>query len=75
MMADPIVVMLVTGAAAGIGWVLGRRPRGFGLRSGAAPHLLPDPALDWLRRAHQATGVWITELDPKEEGPRRRSSR
>jgi diguanylate cyclase (GGDEF)-like protein len=35
-----------------------------------APHLLPDPALEWLRRAHRAIGVWITELDPNEEGPR-----
>lgn len=37
---------------------------------GVAPHLLPDPALHWLRRAHGALGVWVTELDPGEEGPR-----
>jgi diguanylate cyclase (GGDEF)-like protein len=35
-----------------------------------APHLLPDPALEWLRRAHRALGVWVSELDPSEEGPR-----
>jgi len=35
-----------------------------------APHLLPDPALEWLRRAHGALGVWVAEIDPDEEGPR-----
>jgi diguanylate cyclase (GGDEF)-like protein len=70
MTMDPVSLILVAGAAAWIGWIVGRRSGRFGLRSGAAPHLLPDPALDWLRRAHQAIGVWITELDPKEEGPR-----
>jgi diguanylate cyclase (GGDEF)-like protein len=52
------------------GWLLGRRQRGGGIHSGVSPHLLPDPALEWLRRAHRAVGVWITELDPGEEGPR-----
>ena len=33
------------------------------------PHLLPDPALEWLRRAYGAVGVWVSELDPREEGP------
>jgi len=28
---------------------------------GVAPHLLPDPALAWLRRATGATGVWTLE--------------
>lgn len=32
--------------------------------------LLPEPALGWLLRSHGALGVWITELDPSEEGPR-----
>jgi diguanylate cyclase (GGDEF)-like protein len=61
-----LALAALTGVA---GWKLGRRP-GLRLAAGAAPHLLPDPALDWLRRAHQAIGVWITELDPHEEGPR-----
>jgi len=53
-----------------IGWLIGRRQRSTRVRAGVAPHLLPDPALEWLRRAHRAVGVWITELDPGEEGPR-----
>jgi diguanylate cyclase (GGDEF)-like protein len=64
-----VVLLGVAAAAALAGWKLGRRPAG-SLATGAAPHLLPDPALDWLRRAHQAIGVWVTELDPHEEGPR-----
>jgi diguanylate cyclase (GGDEF)-like protein len=69
-MSSPVSLILVALIAALAGWVLGRRPGRFRLRAGTAPHLLPDPALDWLRRAHQAIGVWITELDPGEEGPR-----
>jgi diguanylate cyclase (GGDEF)-like protein len=69
-MTEPLVLALVAVAAAVAGWILGRRPQRFRLLPGTAPHLLPDPALDWLRRAHQAIGVWITELDPNEEGPR-----
>ena len=65
-----MVVLLLVLVAAGVGWFLGRRAMAPALRAGVAPHLLPDPALEWLRRAHQAVGVWITELDPKEEGPR-----
>ena len=52
------------------GWFLGRRYQPGRLRDSVAPHLLPDPALEWLRRAHRAVGVWITELDPGEEGPK-----
>ncbi|HEX6432905.1 MAG TPA: GGDEF domain-containing protein [Gemmatimonadales bacterium] len=63
------LVLLIVGAGV-LGWVLGRRTRESALRSGVAPHLLPDPALEWLRRANRALGVWITELDPGEEGPR-----
>ena len=65
-------LLVVAGAAiAGVaGWLAGRRQRDHGLRPGVSPHLLPDPALEWLRRAHRAVGVWITELDPGEEGPR-----
>lgn len=68
-MTEPLVLILVAIAGA-TGWFLGRRQRGGGVRSGVSPHLLPDPALEWLRRAHHAIGVWITELDPGEEGPR-----
>ena len=39
------------------------------LAGGVGPHLLPDPALEWLRRAYGALGVWVAELDPREEGP------
>jgi diguanylate cyclase (GGDEF)-like protein len=64
------VVLLIAGAAAVAGWLLGRRAARATVRAGVSPHLLPDPALEWLRRAHRAIGVWITELDPQEEGPR-----
>jgi diguanylate cyclase (GGDEF)-like protein len=52
------------------GWALGRRPGAPRLAPGVGPHLLPDPALEWLRRSHGALGVWLAELDPGEEGPR-----
>jgi diguanylate cyclase (GGDEF)-like protein len=68
-MTEPLVLVLV--AIAGIaGWLLGRRQRRHATHPGVSPHLLPDPALEWLRRAHGAIGVWITELDPSEEGPK-----
>jgi diguanylate cyclase (GGDEF)-like protein len=63
------LVLLALGAGV-LGWFLGRRLPQRTMRSGVAPHLLPDPALEWLRRAHRAIGVWITQLDPSEEGPR-----
>ena len=63
------LLLLIVGAGV-LGWFLGRRKAVSALRPGVAPHLLPDPALEWLRRAHRALGVWITELDPGEEGPR-----
>jgi diguanylate cyclase (GGDEF)-like protein len=69
MMTSLALVLLIVGAGV-LGWFLGRRKTASVLRSGVAPHLLPDPALEWLRRAHRALGVWITELDPGEEGPR-----
>jgi diguanylate cyclase (GGDEF)-like protein len=65
-----LVVVAVAAIAGVTGWIVGRRQRQNGLRPGVSPHLLPDPALEWLRRAHGAVGVWITELDPGEEGPR-----
>jgi diguanylate cyclase (GGDEF)-like protein len=64
------LVMLVGIVAGAAGWVLGRRQRSPRVRPGVSPHFLPDPALEWLRRAHRAVGVWITELDPHEEGPK-----
>jgi diguanylate cyclase (GGDEF)-like protein len=69
MMISLALVLLIVGAGV-LGWVLGRRTAVSSLRSGVGPYLLPDPALEWLRRAHRALGVWITELDPGEEGPR-----
>ena len=66
----PVVLVVLVLAAGALGWLLGRRTLLPALRPGVAPHFLPDPALEWLRRAHQALGVWITELDPGEEGPR-----
>lgn len=68
-MSEPLALALI--ALAGVtGWALGRRRRRSAVQAGVAPHLLPDPALEWLRRAHRAVGVWITEIDPAEEGPR-----
>jgi diguanylate cyclase (GGDEF)-like protein len=65
------LALLVIAVGAGIlGWYFGRRPPKPRLGVGVAPYLLPDPALEWLRRAHRAIGIWITELDPGEEGPR-----
>ncbi len=61
------------GAAAGLaaGLLLGRSARrgGGGIAPAAGAHLLPDPALRWLLRAHGALGVWMTELLPGEDGP------
>jgi diguanylate cyclase (GGDEF)-like protein len=63
----PAAVAVLSGV---IGWLWGRRRGGGRVNSGVAPHLLPDPALEWLRRAHRALGVWVAELSPGEEGPR-----
>jgi diguanylate cyclase (GGDEF)-like protein len=69
-MTEPLGLLFIVLAAGVTGWLLGRRYRKSGMRDGVSPHLLPDPALEWLRRAHRALGVWITELDPIEEGPK-----
>jgi hypothetical protein len=61
-----LVAALAGGAA---GWYLARRGRPTPVGSGVSPHLLPDPALDWLRRCHQGLGVWVAELHER-EGPR-----
>jgi len=67
---EALALIVVGVAGVLVGWLAARRRRGRQLGSAVAPHLLPDPALEWLRRAHRALGVWITELDPSEEGPR-----
>jgi diguanylate cyclase (GGDEF)-like protein len=65
------VVLAILAAIAGgvVGWMLARQRSGIVLAAGVGPHLLPEPALEWLRRAYGASGVWVTELDPREEGP------
>ncbi len=63
-----VLLALLVGVAAG--WWLARRRVATPMATGVGPHLLPDPALEWLRRSHEALGVWVTELDPHEEGPR-----
>lgn len=65
------LVWLLVGVAAGgaaVWWLAGRRGRP-ALAPGVSPHLLPDPALEWLRRCHHALGVWIAEMDPTEGAP------
>ncbi|HEX2217843.1 MAG TPA: GGDEF domain-containing protein [Gemmatimonadales bacterium] len=64
--------VLLLGAALGAGavWTFVRRGRAPGLAPGVSPHLLPDPALEWLRRAHGSTGVWVAEMDSREGEPR-----
>lgn len=65
------LLALLVGAlvGAGIVWLLLRRGRPPGVAPGVSPHLLPDPALEWLRRAHGATGVWVAEMDSSEGEP------
>jgi diguanylate cyclase (GGDEF)-like protein len=69
-MMEPLGLLLLAVGSGVLGWLLGRKRAPGALKSGVAPHLLPDPALEWLRRAHRAIGVWVSELDPQEEGPR-----
>jgi diguanylate cyclase (GGDEF)-like protein len=63
---------LLIGAVLGAGavWALVRRGRSPGVAPGVSPHLLPDPALEWLRRAHGASGVWVAEMDSRDGEPR-----
>jgi diguanylate cyclase (GGDEF)-like protein len=68
MIALGLLLAALAGGAAG--WFIGRRGRGPAMASGVAAHLLPDPALEWLRRSHQALGVWVAELDPREQAPK-----
>lgn len=69
-LTEPLVLIVLALGAGVLGWDLGRRRLRRSLGAGVGPHLLPDPALEWLRRAHHAIGIWITELEPSEEGPR-----
>jgi diguanylate cyclase (GGDEF)-like protein len=65
-----LLVLLLGGliGAAGV-WLFLRRGRSPGVAPGVSPHLLPDPALEWLRRGHGATGVWVAEMDSREGEP------
>lgn len=65
-----LALVLAVLVGAGVGWAFGRRRAGLAIAPDVAPHLLPDPALEWLRRCYGALGVWVAELDPHEEGPR-----
>ena len=62
-----VLLSLAAGAAAG--WWLAQRRSQPGVAPGVSAHLLPDPALEWLRRSHQALGVWIAEMDAAEGAP------
>src|SRR5688500_1714262 len=65
------VLTLLVGAllGAGVAWALVRRRRTPRVAPGVSPHLLPDPALEWLRRAYGAAGVWIAEMDTSDGEP------
>ncbi len=69
-----LLLALVAGAAVGV--LIDRRfrsnrARSFGaLPDAATPHLLPDPALEWLRRAVGARGVWAVETTGPGKGAR-----
>jgi diguanylate cyclase (GGDEF)-like protein len=65
------LVLFVAGVLLGLAgaWLLLRRGRAPGVAPGVSPYLLPDPALEWLRRAHGATGVWVAEMDSREGEP------
>lgn len=69
-MAAGLIGLLAAAAAGAVaGWVAGRRGGIAAGTSGVGPHLLPDPGLRWLLRAHGALGVWVSELRDGEEGP------
>ena len=65
------VLLFLLGLLAGGAAVWWRTRRGFSaeVAPGVSPHLLPDPALEWLRRSHQALGVWVAEMDASEGAP------
>ncbi|MGH7631928.1 MAG: diguanylate cyclase [Gemmatimonadales bacterium] len=71
------MIAFIAGVLAGVlvAWAAGLLMR---RRASAAPvaagsvgtHLLPEPAFGWLMRAHDALGVWVSEVGAGEEGPR-----
>ena len=70
------LILLAGGVGATIGYLVGRRGstpvhrRAGSLTGAATPHLLPDPALEWLRRASGALGVWALESQGPGAGAR-----
>ncbi len=60
---ETLAGLAVTAAvSAFVGWRAGRLVEtNTETATGTDPYLLPDPALDWLRRAHGALGVWLAE--------------
>jgi diguanylate cyclase (GGDEF)-like protein len=62
-------LLLAAAVGAAAGWLAARRGGLSPVGSGVSPHLLPDPALDWLRRCYQGLGVWVAEMHDR-EGPR-----
>lgn len=58
------VALLAAAGGAVAGWLAARHGRPSASHRSSdpsTPHLLPDPALDWLRRAAGALGVWAVE--------------
>ena len=69
-LALPELAVGLAGGAA-IAWLLLRRRGAHGEREGGVgAHLVPDPALGWLLRAHDGLGVWIAEVDGDDGTPR-----
>ncbi len=71
------MIAFIAGALAGglVAWAAGLlvRRRVSAAAAAAASvgaHLLPEPAFGWLMRAHDALGVWVSEVGAGEEGPR-----
>lgn len=64
---SPLAVAVPGVLGVGVGLVLGwwaarrRSTRAVPTGSGLTADLLPEPALDWLRRIHDAHGAWATE--------------
>ncbi|HEX6644482.1 MAG TPA: GGDEF domain-containing protein [Gemmatimonadales bacterium] len=69
-MTDALELGIALAAGVGAGWWLARRRVRLPLAGAAGAHLLPDPALQWLLRAHGGLGVWVAEYDQDEEAPR-----
>ena len=66
-----LAAAFLSGAVLGFGggWLLLHRQRQSAVAGGVGSHLLPDPALHWLRRSHHALGVWVAELDAEAAEP------